>query len=397
MAPRAVNHGGGEPSLASLIERSAELKRTLVDFALSPRFERHLEQFMLAAADPYQELSEGDAIDVTDRFALQHRLPNGKTVLDQFLASRPDLTAADRQMLRGWRDPVEGIFETRRKDRDSLLLLNLLDDLEYRVYSNMGPAAFRPLPKGGFVRARLVPICPVPGAWLVSGSMSAYRKSAAAQIAQAALALATKQPELVYRNPEKIEQAWTQMREDRAAFVEFFGGDELVLSPGEAEERLNAYYRHRQEAALARQPAHRRPQNLPGVDVPAFGLPPELADAGTIGIIYDETDGLIFYNEYGMLRALFADPALAADKQYTDVLRGYLRSETIGPLPFRRLAAAHPDTADAVFRKVLRKPNFTWAEHGEALMRRRKPWYYEHEPRPGISVIGARLSELVRR
>jgi hypothetical protein len=50
-----------------------------------------------------------------------------------------------------------------------------------------------------------------------------------------------------------------------------------------------------------------------------------------------------------------------------------------------------------VFRKVLRKPNFTWAEHGEALMRRRKPWYYEREPRPGISVIGARLSELIRR
>ena len=36
MAPRAMN--GDEPSLASLIERSAELKRALVDFALSPRF-----------------------------------------------------------------------------------------------------------------------------------------------------------------------------------------------------------------------------------------------------------------------------------------------------------------------------------------------------------------------
>ena len=41
--------------------------------------------------------------------------------------------------------------------------------------------------------------------------------------------------------------------------------------------------------------------------------------------------------------------------------------------------------------------HFTWAEHGEALMRRRKSWHYEREPRPGISVIGARLSELVRR
>jgi hypothetical protein len=31
------------------------------------------------------------------------------------------------------------------------------------------------------------------------------------------------------------------------------------------------------------------------------------------------------------------------------------------------------------------------------LLRRRKPWYYEREPRPGISVISARLSELAGR
>ena len=394
MALPARNHD--EPSLASLIERSAELKRALVGFALSPRFERQMEGFVLESGSD-EIPDEGEAIDAIDRFALQHTLPNGKTVLDQFLASRPDLTAADREMLRGWRDPVEGIFEICRKDRDSLVLLNLLDDLEYRMYSNMGPAPFRPLPKHGFVRARLIPIRRVPDAWLASGSMCAYRKSAAADVAQAALELATKLPELVYRNPDKIEQAWKQMREDRAAFVEFFGTDELVLPPAKARERLNDYYRHRQEAALARQPARRRPRNLPGVDVPAFEFPPELADADTIGVIYDDTDGLNFYNDYGMLRDLFADPALAADKRYADVLRGYLRAETIGPLPFRRLAVAHPQTVNAVFRKVLRQPNFTWAEHGGALLRRRKPWYYEHEPHPDISVLGARLSELLRQ
>jgi hypothetical protein len=115
----------------------------------------------------------------------------------------------------------------------------------------------------------------------------------------------------------------------------------------------------------------------------------------TIGIIFDETDGLNFYPDYGLLRDLFADPSLAADQRYADVLRGYLRSETIAPLPLQRLAAAHPDTADAVFRKILRQRDFSWAEHGEALMRRRKAWYYEREPRPGVSVMGARLAELV--
>ena len=85
---------------------------------------------------------------------------------------------------------------------------------------------------------------------------------------------------------------------------------------------------------------------------------------------------------------------LAADKRYTDVLRGYLGSETIAPPPLQRLAAAHPDTVDAVFRKILRKRDFTWAEHGDALMRRRKAWYYQRELRPGVSVIGDRLLEL---
>jgi hypothetical protein len=38
------------------------------------------------------------------------------------------------------------------------------------------------------------------------------RPSGAAQVA---LQLATTQPELVFRNPEKIEQGWKQMQEDR--------------------------------------------------------------------------------------------------------------------------------------------------------------------------------------
>ena len=378
----STTDGDAEPSLDSLIERSAELKGALVAFACGPRLDRHLTAFMKKSMSSGEMLDEAEAAGLVDRFALQCRLPNGKTVLDQFLASRPDLSAADRDMVRGWHDPVEGFFEIRGKDQTSIVLLNLLDDLEYRTYSNMGPAPFRRLPKGSFLYARLVPVSPVPGAWLVSGYMSTFPKSGAAQIAQVAIELAATRPELVFRNPEKIEQGWKQMREDRTAFIEFFGSDELVLPPAEAVERLDAYHRHRQQAVLAAHPERRKPRRGPDTDLPPVELPAELADADTIGLIYDEIDGLNFYNDYGMLRELFADPALAADKQYSDLLRGYLGSDTVAPLPIRRLAVAHPETADAVFRKVLRKPSFIWADHGEALLRSRKPWYYEHEPRP---------------
>ncbi|MEU2248257.1 hypothetical protein [Streptomyces sp. NPDC019224] len=380
--------------MTDLIEHSAELKGELVAFAQSARFDRWLTPLLLAAAGPERLLDEGEAIRITDHFILRHRLPDGSTVVDRFVAGRKGLTPSDREMLLGWRDPVEGIFEIRRKDGDALVLLNLIDDLEYRTYSNVGRAAFRGVSKGGFLHTSLVPVHSAGGTWLVSGSMSYYPRSSATGIAQAALELATSHPELVFRNPAKIEQGWQWMREDRAAFVEFCGADELVLPPAEAEDLLNAYYRHRQEAALAAQPGRARRKRLPGPDPAFFGLPRELADSDTIGVLYDQTEGLNFYADYGMLRELFADPGLPGRRKHQDLLRTYLREESITPLPIRRLAEAHPETVDAVFQKLLRKPGFAWSEHGEALLRRRKPWYYEKEPRPAVSVIGDRLSRL---
>ncbi|MEU1193081.1 hypothetical protein [Streptomyces sp. NPDC005859] len=392
-AVQGTYQGGGDPSLSDLIERSAGLKGQLVAFGQNARFDRWLTPLLLEAAGSERELDEREAIRIIDHFILRYRLPDGSTVVDRFVAGRKDLTAVDREMLLGWRDPVEGIFEIQCKEKDAVVLLNLVDDLEYRTYSNAGRAAFRGASKGSFLHTCLVPVHSAGGAWLVSGVMSSYPKSSATEIAQAAIRLATSQPELVFRNPAKIEQGWQQMAQDRAAFVEFCGGDELVLPPAAAEDLINTCYRHRQEAAVAGQSDRARGRRLPGLDLAFFELPGELADSESIGVIYDEVDGLNFYADYGMLRELFANPALAGRK-HQDLLRTYLREESIAPLPIRRLAAAHPQTADAVFRKLLRKPGFTWSEHGEALLRRRKPWYYANEPRPGVSVIGDRLSAL---
>lgn len=374
-ATQGARQGAHEPSLADLIERSAELKGRLVTFAQSARFDRWLTPLLLEAAGPERKLDEGEAIRIIDHFILRYHLSDGSTVVDRFVAGRKDLTEADREMLLAWRDPVEGVFEIRRKDGDAVVLLNLVDDLEYRTYSNVGRAAFRGMSKGGFLHTCLVPVHSSGGAWLVSGAMTSYPRSSATEIAQAALQLGVQHPELVFRNPQMIEQGWQRMREDRAAFIEFCGSDELILPPAEAEELLNTYYRHRQ---------------LPSVE-----LPSELAVSDTVGVIYDQVDGLNLYADYGMLQDLFAEPALTGRKRHQDLLRTYLREESITPLPIRRLAAAHPETADAVFRKLLRKPGFTWSEHGDALLRRRKPWYYESDPRPGVSVIGDRLSELL--
>ena len=58
-----------EGRLAVLIERTAELKRGLVEFACSPRLERSLAAAMVEAG--LEELDEADAIGTIDRFALR--------------------------------------------------------------------------------------------------------------------------------------------------------------------------------------------------------------------------------------------------------------------------------------------------------------------------------------
>ncbi|WP_328920704.1 hypothetical protein OG911_28785 [Streptomyces sp. NBC_00208] len=226
--------------------RSAELKGQLVAFGQSTRFDRWLTPLLLEAAEPERQLLDGgEEIRIIDHFILRYRLPGGATVLDRFVARRKDLTAVDRETLLGWRDPVEGIFEIQRKDGDAAVLLNLVDNLEYRTYSNVGRTAFRGVSKGCFLHTCLVPVHSAGGAWMVSGAMSSYPKCSATEIAQAVLHLATSQPELVFRNPEELEQGWQRMREDRAAFVEFCGGDEGAAPWCLSNRRLSQCARRR--------------------------------------------------------------------------------------------------------------------------------------------------------
>jgi hypothetical protein len=56
------------------------------------------------------------------------------------VASRLDLPEDERELLLGWRDIVEGIFEVQGRDGDALVTENLVDELTYRVQSNMGPS-----------------------------------------------------------------------------------------------------------------------------------------------------------------------------------------------------------------------------------------------------------------
>jgi hypothetical protein len=324
----------------------------------------------------------------------------GLPAIGRLLASRRDLTRADQELLTWWQDDaVRGIFEVRAADTtpgqrprtnpvsDPVTMLNLIDDLEYHVYGTRPGAV-------AFVAGTLLPLTADDEAWLLAGDETGYPAADARAVARLAIDMATREPELVFRNPDKVEQGWQHMRRDREEFLAFFGTDELVLPTLEAQGQLNAYYKRRQDAALAARGRHRAVSDSGET---TFVMPEGFFEFDTVGIIYDETDGFVVVPEYGMLRALFADPSLAADREHADVLRAYLREDTIPPLPLRRVAAAYPGNVDAVFRRVLGNRGFSWRQHGEGLLRKRKPGYFEAEPLPSVAVLSDRLMDLARR
>jgi hypothetical protein len=117
-------------------------------------------------------------------------------------------------------------------------------------------------------------------------------------------------------------------------------------------------------------------------------IPADLATAETVGLIFDEEDGLGYYEDFALFRSAFADekPSRAA----LNLVRSYVESPSTSPLPLKRCVAAHPDRADAVLGAALGRRGFSWSRDGEALLRRHKP-DYRGTPHPGVSIVADRL------
>ena len=243
-----------------LVERAGHLKPMLVNFAMSPRFDRELSA-VIARDFPGGVVTDESLFSmVLDHFVLQHRLPSGGTVVEAFIAAHPELTDAERGMLLGWRDVVEGIFEVTGKDRDALVLFNFLDELTYRARSNLGRRAFRPLKRGMIVVGRLVR---AGEDWMVSGNPAAFPASARNQMLAAAAEQALRNPEAVFRNPAKLAEARRILAQHHKAFVDLFGADLIVVPGTEVPAKVEKFHHHlAQQARPGAEPPRTR---VPGL------------------------------------------------------------------------------------------------------------------------------------
>jgi hypothetical protein len=366
---------------AARLKRAGDLKEELLAFSRGPRYEPELQD-LVGRLRP-QSRSAGALMELQDRFILQHRLGNGGTVVEEFVAERSDLPQRDRELLLAWREVVQQPFEVLRRDRSALIVEGLVDEMLYRVRSNMGPSVFDQMPRRSFLLARLVPIG---DEWMLSGPTSVLPPDNEDLACEIAIDLATRHPEIAHRNPDKLEQAWELQRANRDRFIRHFGSDFLVVPGDEAQATVDSFFQFCRDDVLS------EGDETPSSNAVTMALPPELVESATVALIFDAVDGLGYYAELGTVSEAFEDPNRITQEPHRTMVQSYLDDDTIEPSVLRRLAERDTDSASTIFRHLLQHPDFEWARDGEDLLRSHKAAYYEQEPRPKIAPISKRIA-----
>jgi hypothetical protein len=368
-----------------LLERCAELKGQLVDFALSDRFDMELQERVM---DEFPDGVVDDELTfalILDGFVHGHWLTGGISLIETFVDGRPDLPDEDRAIVLGWRDSAQGVYEiVEMAGDDGFVALNHIDELTYHVRSNMGADGISELSPGMVVIGRIVPVSDF---WMISGPLTSFAADQAGTVLAGVPQLQASNPEAVFRNPDKLAQARRMQAEQRADFIAVYGADTVVVPGSRVREVLIAAYRHTYE----RNGSLDGPWTEPDLDLPGWWT-----EAESVGLIYDELDGPGFYVDYALLVELFGDPALLIRRKYRETLSEYLRNEDISPVPIARLCAENPDNASRLFAKLLKNPRFSWDRDGEAVLRRYKKDWYDNPPLPRIVPVDSRVAARAR-
>ncbi|MDQ2710212.1 MAG: hypothetical protein M3Z25_22470 [Actinomycetota bacterium] len=369
-----------------LMERAGDLKGELMSFAMSERFGRVFKSLILDAFPDGIVDDEAILAGVIEDFLFHHRLAGDERVVERFVAERADLPEQDKALLLGWRDNVQGMFEIGEPyGDDGVIAFNHIDELTYRVRSNMGPEGVGPLTPGVIMIGGIVP---VGDDWMISGSPMAFPADQTEQVLAGLPQLVMNHPRRVFRNPDKLAQARGMQEEQRQAFIKLHGADLIVVPGAQVEPTLMALYRYVYEQAGSKD----GPWTDPGLPP----LPIEWTTADTVAMIFDHEDGLGFYVDFAAAQQAFADPNLVRRRRYREVISGYLRGDGVSPVPIRRLVESNPDGADQLFQRLLNKPRFSWNRDGQALLHKYKAAWYAEPPLPRVMPASTALSQRFR-
>ncbi|WP_369374820.1 hypothetical protein AB1046_09930 [Promicromonospora sp. Populi] len=272
------------------------------------------------------------------------------------------LDTAERALLERWRDGgVLGYFIVTDLVDEHVVLHNLEDDLEYRVYTGRSEIRAVALVPGLPLSGRILP---VGAAWIFADTPMVYSPDSIVDVVRGVVGLLVSSPCPAYRNPRTLARARELVTDHHRAFRDLFGD---VLVQGTASHVMDCYLRFKdrigapaEEFALfpSLRDEHWLPDDAADPDDPAFAL------------VHHPVKGLRLLDWYGQLREVHTAPLEPWKPQR---LAQVLADPDAPSWVLALLAERHPDHLDALYRAASGRPGLSWARDGAALLQGREP------------------------
>jgi hypothetical protein len=380
--------------VASHIDRFGDIRKMLVDYFKNTLLKKdHLfaDEFFRAVKKKYGNPvvihSEEEFHDFTDNFTYSYRFPDDLTVIDRFVAETPSLSEKERAIVLKWKDPVVGIFQVKRTFPDGFVAENLINEVEYNIKPTVIPRELEKLAvPGAFIKAKIIPVGDEE--YIFSGIQD-FLDIPEREILKRAASIQRENPALAFRdNEERIRNGFENQKRERALFIEYFGGDE-VLAEG---KDLNDLWSGFMEFKLKK-----RDKPIPkGYKIPKLEFHKNLLKQKDVGIVFEEATGQHYLVNYGLILDIFRNPDESKIRRYEEEVMIYLEDDSISPGILRRIFFRYPQNAELIIRTILKKPEFDLQRDFDSLLDEFKPSFKGRRVYPQMMPMSERMVKALR-
>lgn len=357
-----------ESRLSERLQRAAELKEQLIEFATNGHLKEEFEEQRQQCLEMGELADEHDSQNLLEWFLYDWVDDYGEGVIDHLVDSRDDLSEEDEAMLLEWMASLNSVFEIKTLKPGCITLLDL-DSNEIFPVAIVSPVEDLPFAAGQFIAARLLPFAET---FIFAGTQFLMpSREAALEVLEMRRSLEA------LDSPEDLASA---QQEQRDAFVEVFGSDEIHIAAKQIPSMLGRFQRYllleRRDAETGKTAAelyeeeYSRPLILP--EIPP--VPNEFANIGEVTILCDEFDGIVVLPEYQKFKRIFASGS--PDKEVPDwqnLLWAYVEDPGIPIVAFERVAESHPEQVEKAMRILLEDESFSIEHLYAALLHYKQP------------------------
>ncbi len=386
-----------------------------------------LESFTARQLVRNPQLDPGQRKLIVHRFAIEGEV-DGRSLLDLFLASRSDLTPADRQLIESWRYSFVGLMAIVEIYPNGLEVRNWLTAKHYRIQFADAAAqeATTRLKVGEVIIAQLSPIVGID--WAILAPWISLGRLGRPKLAVAIGAFRQNYPHYLYSDaPELLEVAWESVATYHDRFVEFFGTDELTMTGRELQTRIGEFQTWMTErqmdaagvdrskslaeiasdAGVSAEELQALTETLGATEIdssqrqktaaqemvsPKVELPKQLQQAAAVTAMSHDYWGQMFLADYPRLLTLLAPE----NPQYLPADLNFIHKCLTDPqnnaFVWRRLAARFPQQFQTAIGQILHQPDFNLATDLDSLLTKFNK--YLEPDLPDLASVPIHLHEL---